>query len=425
MAEDKLTIGIIVDTHLLPTSGGGFTYYYRLLQAINAYNWNNELEIVNIIFHKKTQQEPFLKKRILLINKNYIYSVKYLFYKILYHIFHGIGKSRFKKRWLRAANQIMQLQNRNTEKILAENHIDLVYYLRSEETSMNYPFMTTHWDVGHRSMYAFPEVALNGNYETRENYYLHVLNKAFLVICESETGAKELLHYYNLNPAKVKTVPIFSGGVIEQQVSDQEHAETLTRHGLEKNNFFLYPAQFWVHKNHYNLLQAFKLLLAETKNSKLKLLLCGSDKGNMTYIKQQITRLGLSGQISLPGYISDRELFVFYKNARALVMPTFLGPTNMPLLEAAELECPVLCSDLPGHHELMGDTALYFNPACAADISRCMHAIQDASLRRQLTTAARERIAASPFRLEKSLRRLEEILLEAMPIRKTWGYPIA
>lgn len=425
MAGDKLTVGILVDSHYLPTTGGGFSYYRRLLQAINAYAWKEELDMVNIVFHKSALQEEIIQKRALLINKNYIYSAKYLFYKILYHLFYSIHKTRFKKRWLAAARKILQLRNRNTEQILAKNGIDLVYHLRPEETSMNYPFITTHWDVGHRSMHAFPEVALNGNYEVREHYYLHVLNKAFLIICESQTGSKELLHYYAINPAKVKTMPIFSGGVVEQHVSAAEETEIMRRHGLEKNNFFLYPAQFWAHKNHYNLLQAFRALVAEAKTAGLKLMLCGSDQGNLHYIRDEINRMGLNGQISLPGYVSDKELFVLYKNALALVMPTFLGPTNIPLLEAAEMGCPVLCSDLEGHREMMHDTALYFDPASATDIKRRMQEIQDAALRRQLTAAARQRISNSPFKLEKSLPLLEQILLEAMPIRKAWGISTA
>ena len=218
MAADKLTVGILVDSHYLPTSGGGFSYYRRLLQAINAYNWNKELEIVNIVFHKSALQEDIIRKKALLISKNYIYSVRYLFYKILYQILYAVNRSGFQKGWLGASRQIMLLRNKHTERILAKNGIDLVYYLRPEETSMNYPFITTHWDVGHRSMYAFPEVALDGNYEIREHYYQQVLNKAFLIICESVTGARELLHYYALNPAKVKTVPIFSGGVVNLEI---------------------------------------------------------------------------------------------------------------------------------------------------------------------------------------------------------------
>ena len=419
---DKLTIGVIIDGHHLPTTGGGFSYYRTLLRAINAYDWDQGLEIINIISDKKLLQQKMLQKRTLLIDKDYMYSVSYVYYKILHAIANKTGRQHFKGTWQHAAKRIVKLSNAKTERILAENKVDLVYYLRPEENSMNYPFIATHWDVGHRSMFSFPEVALDGNYEIREAYYTSILNKAFLILCESESGAKELLHFYPVNAAKIKVMPIFSGDVVRQQVTAVQQQLILQKYGLESNQFFLYPAQFWAHKNHYNLLQAFDLLQQETGNKKLRVMLCGSDKGNLGYIKELVKKLNIDSYVALPGYVPDDELHVFYKHAIALVMPTFLGPTNIPLLEAAELHCPVLCSDLEGHREILHDGALYFDPANAAEIKECMQKVKDDSVRNQLVNAAAERIAASSFTIDKSLRLLEKFLLQARPVRKTWGF---
>ena len=43
-------------------------------------------------------------------------------------------------------------------------------------------------------------------------------------------------------------------------------------------------------------------------------------------------------------------------------MPTFYGPTNIPPIEAATLNCPVLVSDIYGMKDQMEDYAIYFNP---------------------------------------------------------------
>lgn len=420
---DKLTIGIIVDDHYLPTSGGGFSYYRTLLKAINEYDWDRELEIINIVFNANTLQQKILKKRTLLIDKSYIYSARYLYFKILYNIVYRAGKLRYKTTWLHAGAQIAKLRDANTEQLLAENRVDLVYYLKAEETSINYPFIATHWDVGHRSMYSFPEVALHGNYEVREHYYTSVLNKAFLIICESESGAKELLQFYAINAAKVKVMPIFSGDVVRQHVSEDAQAQTLQKYALETNRFFLYPAQFWAHKNHYNLLQALHLFIQEPGNESVKIVLCGSDKGNLGYIKELVKQLNIDAQVVLPGYVPDRELCVLYKNATALVMPTFLGPTNIPLLEAAELHCPVLCADLEGHREILQQGALYFNPASAVEIKDCMQTVKDNdAVRKKLIADAAHQVATSSFTIGKSLQLLEKFLLQAKPVRKTWGY---
>jgi glycosyltransferase involved in cell wall biosynthesis len=73
-------------------------------------------------------------------------------------------------------------------------------------------------------------------------------------------------------------------------------------------------------------------------------------------------RCGVADQIHVLGFVNDDELAALYAGARALVMPTFFGPTNIPLLEAWALGCPVLTSDIPGVREQMGDAALLVDP---------------------------------------------------------------
>ncbi len=419
---DKLRIGIIVDEHYLPASGGGFSYYRTLLRAINAYPWNKEINMINIVFEQESLRDETLMQEKLLIDKSYVYSVTYLFNKLLHQLAFTLGRQRHKKTWERAAAQIARLRNKNTEKALAANNIDLIYYLKPEENYLDYSLIATHWDVGHRSMHSFPEVALHGNYEVRERYYTTVLNKAFLIICESAAGARELLGFYAMNAAKIKVMPIFSGDMVRLQVSQTTQETILHKYGLQTGRFFVYPAQFWAHKNHYNLLLAFAGLQTATGKEPLKLMLCGGDKGNAEYIRARVAEMGVGNRVIMPGYVPDEELHVFYRHAIALVMPTFLGPTNIPLLEAAELGCPVLCSDLEGHSEILEDAALYFDPARADEIQACMQAVEgSATTREQLIAAGNRRVAASSFSIGKSVQLLEQVILQSKPIRKTWG----
>ena len=95
----------------------------------------------------------------------------------------------------------------------------------------------------------------------------------------------------------------------------------------------------------------------------------GADKGNLTYIKEVIKQNHLENNVVFTGFVSDEAIYTFYRNAIALVMPTYLGPTNMPLLEAYYLGCPVVCSNLAGHKEQMGDKAIYFDARNAEEIA--------------------------------------------------------
>ncbi len=418
---DKLRIGIIVDHNAVPTEGGGYTYYQTLLHTINHYSFHPEIEIVNIVFSKKAKDSLPNTKQIILVRKGFIPAVIYTGFDVLYRIWYRTVR----KTYLSLGDSIMNvmdgIRNKCIITVLQKENIDMVYYLRPVSNIIDYPAIITHWDVGHKSMYPFPEVADKANFRKRESYYVSMVNKAFLILCESQSGVEELLNYYPVNPAKVKMLPLFSGEVVNQEVSSTEQQQVLSKLGLVKGSFFLYPAQFWAHKNHYNLVKAFYSISKEPGGNDLKLVLCGSDKGNLQYIKKLVDGLGLTSKVLFPGFITYKDLYSLYKNAVAMIMPTFLGPTNIPLIEAAKLGCPVLCTALKGHMEIMGNAALYFDPSDVESIKATMQKVLHEQCRQELVAAAYERMNESSFHVDKSVSFLQNLLLQMKPIRKAWG----
>jgi glycosyltransferase involved in cell wall biosynthesis len=417
---DKLRVGVIVDQDYQPVEGGGYSYYNLLLQGINNYNFHPDIEIINLVFYSKSIPQLNLKKETIFIPAGFTNYLKTTFKK---------KTSKYSTPFFTRQNPILNYfatnevnkTKKKAEQLLKHNKIDLIYYLKPELDVLDYPFIATHWDIGHKSMDAFPEVVLHGAYEKREKYYLYTLNKAFAIICESETGARELKRHYSLYENKIKVVPIFGAESFNLPATDQFQSETLKRYNLEKDNFYVYPSMFWPHKNHYHLILAFNKLVQENNNQELKLMLCGSDKGNMAYIQQLVKSLSLTEQVIIPGFVAQDELSVFYKNALALTMASYLGPTNMPLIEAAHLNCPVLCSGCEGHKEILGNNALYFDPSDVNEIETALHRVLDKSVRDELKLGANEYIRKSPFNLDNSLQQLEKVLLQTKSKRRTWG----
>src|SRR6185436_3788013 len=86
--------------------------------------------------------------------------------------------------------------------------------------------------------------------------------------------------------------------------------------------YLFYPAQFWPHKNHINLLRAIKLL-KERDGLKFTLVLSGSDHGNASYVKQTADELGLADQVIFAGFVPYEDIMAFYKHAFALTFVTF------------------------------------------------------------------------------------------------------
>jgi glycosyltransferase involved in cell wall biosynthesis len=130
--------------------------------------------------------------------------------------------------------------------------------------------------------------------------------------------------------------------------------------------------------------------------------------------------LGLEQNVIFGGFIDDEALFTLYKNAAALVMPTFFGPTNIPPIEALFLGCPALLSDIGGHREIMGDAALYFNPADDDAIFESMTAITKGQERGNRLVNGAKQAKVTPHHIDKALIRLQAHFEEAIRIRSCW-----
>jgi glycosyltransferase involved in cell wall biosynthesis len=68
--------------------------------------------------------------------------------------------------------------------------------------------------------------------------------------------------------------------------------------------------------------------------------------------------------------ISDRELlFGMVKQARLFIFPSTTEAMSMMLLEAASLQTPIICSDIPENKIVMQDNVLYFHSGDEIDLA--------------------------------------------------------
>ncbi|MEP6951260.1 MAG: glycosyltransferase [Ginsengibacter sp.] len=411
--HNRFRIGVVIAENYRPEVGGGFGYYESLVNAIDNYEFNPLLEFVFIRF-SETTTPPFRKEFIQFKFNETIAPVKHYNKRIaqLKIIPISIITKLLVKKY---ENRIHLVKKSKLEEWLVQQKIDLVYHIAPGSGELNFPFVTTHWDIGHYSTFAFPEVSMNGTFEGREKLYSEVHKKALAVFCESESGKKELFQYKQINAERIFIVPLFPGKLVHLEISPREQQSIIeNQFSLKKGNYFLYPAQFWSHKNHYNLLLAFKKV--NDIYAHLKLVLPGSDKGNLDYIKEVIVNLDLGSSVLLPGFISNEALYSLNKNAIAMVMPTLLGPTNMPLLEAAYLGCPVITSSFDGHKEILGDYATYVDPLDEKVIAEAM--IQKYETRE----VARNVFKNDTNKIETAIKAIEKHFLKLRKIRNTWGY---
>lgn len=263
------------------------------------------------------------------------------------------------------------------------------------------PYIFAVHDLQHRLQPDFPEVGSSREWQSREYLFGNGIGQARAVVTDSETGRQDVLDCYGdkgISPESIFVLPYVPPTYLPDRIDQQERRRIRELYQLPERYFF-YPAQFWPHKNHANLLKALALL-RDHKGIAAPLVLCGSHHNavrSQTFsdVMTLADSLGLSEQVSYLGFVPDGDMAALYAEAQALVMPTFFGPTNIPVLEAWSLGCPVLTSDLRGIREQAGDAALLADPHSPDSLCEALYLLwQDNARRSALIDAGRRRLQA-------------------------------
>lgn len=406
-----MKIAVWIDSNYCPTNGGSYFYGNRLIKAIDNFQFSKNLEICFATL-STVKVDPLSRELVRLD-----YTPHYTFAeKIKLKIPILRRKTRIK-----ACNRFAREKNAQFIDTLKKNDIHIIYYINQfPETINNFPFIITHWDIGHRSSYAFPEFSNEENYKARESYYQDILPRALMIFVESVSGQKELLNYTHINKERTRVVPLIPGECASLKLSNQEQQEILDHYQLISNKYFFYPAQFWPEKNHHTVLQAFASFLKDHPN--YKLIFTGDPKekefGTLLHNKKLALQLNIENNVVFGEFVPISHIYTLYKNACSLIMASFVGPTNMPPLEAMELGCPVICSDLPGHREELGNAAIFINPLNAEDISMAMKTMIEQ--RDDYVKRINEQRNRTMFTLENALKAINTNLLDATAIRECW-----
>jgi glycosyltransferase involved in cell wall biosynthesis len=313
--------------------------------------------------------------------------------------------------------------NTEMESWLRINKIDLMIYPITTSLSFEsrIPYVLAVHDLQHRLQPEFPEVSANGEWESREYLFRNGIRHATMVLAESEIGKDDILTFYSenvLDPDRIRVLPLLPSSTIATAVTALEKSGTRQRYSLP-DRYLFYPAQFWPHKNHRRIIEALDIL-RRREGLQIPIVFCGSHSGRIrekTFNETMsvATTLQVAKQTYYLGYVPDADMSGLYAGAVALVMPTFFGPTNIPVLEAWKLNCPVITSDIRGIREQAGDAALLVAPDSVEAIAEGIYRIwTDEGLRQTLIERGLARLQR--FTPQDFCLRLMEIINEAKGI---------
>jgi glycosyltransferase involved in cell wall biosynthesis len=247
-------------------------------------------------------------------------------------------------------------------------------------------FIATVWDLCHRDTPEFPEVRESAEFQVREHFYRTILPSAFVVLTDSTALAAAIVRRYGIDPERLLPMPFAPAPFLAPGAS-AEKLGVLEKYGLNEG-YFLYPAQFWAHKNHIRILQA--LLLLKSDGYQLRVAFAGGDKGGRAYIEGFAETSALRDQVRFLGFVPSEDMRGLYEGCCAVVLPTYFGPTNIPRLEAWLIGRPLIYSSR--FREQAGDAALYVDPDDANALAQAMRACTDPATSARLVAAGTLRL---------------------------------
>jgi glycosyltransferase involved in cell wall biosynthesis len=228
----------------------------------------------------------------------------------------------------------------------------------------------------------------------REALYPVACRLAQTIVVSSEWARDDFSQHYGLHPSRLQVIP---WAPPTQAGEAAEAAEVRAKFNLPEQ-FALYPAVTWEHKNHLRLLAA--LAEVRDRHGVTVPLVCTGHRYERHWNKvaAEVTRLRLEKQVQFLGQISLAELRGLYRTAQFVVVPTLFEAASGPVFEAWQEDAPVACSTVTSLPQQAGDAALLFDPYDVGAIANAIHRLAtETALRDVLRAAGRRRLLDFPW----------------------------
>lgn len=193
-----------------------------------------------------------------------------------------------------------------------------------------------------------------------------IMKSALRVITVSQFSKGEIVKYYGIDAKSIH--------VVSSAVANQFHIEEDRK--LKAKKYFLAVSSLNYRKNFLAVLEAFDIFDKQKKD--ISLFIVG-DLNNSNFKTIDIEHYKKNPRVLFLGRISDEQLVKYYSNALAFIFPSIYEGFGIPPLEAQACGCPVLASDIPPHHEVIGESGLFCNPNNPNDLASGMCKILDKS----------------------------------------------
>ena len=222
--------------------------------------------------------------------------------------------------------------------------IHYTYYYQKLD-KINKPIIITVYDLIHEKI-----SIENGNPIFPKKRMIEVADH---IIAISKKTKEDLIKIYNIEEKKISV--IYLGGD-HSQINSMKISSDLKTFSKP---YILFVGERKKYKNFLKFISAFSL--SNYLKNNFQIICFGG--GNFSKTEEDLFRNLLLDRSKIHYFEGDQlDLNYFYHKARIFIFPSLYEGFGIPLLEAMNMECPVICSDRSCFPEIVNDAAILFDP---------------------------------------------------------------
>ena len=189
--------------------------------------------------------------------------------------------------------------------------------------------------------------------------------KSDVILTVSENSKADIIDFLKIPSNKV-FVTYEAAKLVSNSTEDDVIPDITKKFGIY-DDYILSVASLLPHKNLNKLIDSFVLLEDKIAH---QLVFVGLKRSALNEIKKTAeNKLKNPNRIAILGYIPDQDLSAVYKRASLFVLPSLFEGFGIPLLEAMSFGCPVAASNKTSIPEVVGDSAILFDPNSSEQIA--------------------------------------------------------
>ena len=255
--------------------------------------------------------------------------------------------------------------------------VDVVFHAGLFGKRFEFPCVNWIADFQHLRL---PDMFTHKERAFRDMLFEKIISQSRRLVLSSEAAHHDFRTFFPGSTVLVDTLRFVAR--VPEDAYSLHPWNTVREYGVPEKFIFL-PNQFWKHKNHMAVIRAVRLL---RDNGRDIFVVCSGNEQDHRYpgyadlLKAEAKELGIQDHISFLGLIPMDHVYLFMRQAAAVLNPSFFEGWSTTVEETKSLGKRIIVSDISVHREQDPEGGLYFDPASPEDLADKLSTVWDETL---------------------------------------------